>query len=328
MGETMKNKFKAGLLIMVMLATLVVAAGCDEAKGPAPCPGDTDFGQTLVPDLPLDVYVYLEQEGQTHLSAGTVEELPFDIDVVSLAIWGAASGDDFSFAAALTLGNAQQAGTAYAEITEEEGVWTKLSGAAIYFVHGSGPAAAALTAAIDSGSFKPYDDAEGLAAAADLAPGSDAEKMVAIAIFKPTPALIARFSEGEGETDLEMVNKVLSVTQLKVVAGAVYATDQLDVARIAAIMDEGGDVLDTGVSVMGMVRSGLPGMLVGLAVGKILAEQGSIEVEAGGETLYKLTENTETGKTLYIMVRVDGGKVFIAVSAEESRAVNLVLGAS
>lgn len=324
----MRNKFFSGLLILTLLATMLLAAGCDEAEGPAPCPGDTELNQTLVPDMPLDVYVYLEQEDETHLPADTVDGLPFDIDVASLAIWGAASGEDFGFAAALTLGNAQQAGAAYAEITEEEGVWTKLSGNTIYFVHGSGPAAGALTAAIDGGSFKPYDDNEGLAAASSLAPASGSEKMVAIAILKPTPALIAHMSEGADESELEMVNSVLSVTQLKVVAGAVYATDQIDVTRMAAIMDEGGDVLDTGVSVMGMVRSGLPGLLVSPAVGKILTEQGFVEVETGGETLYKMTEDTGTGKTLYVFVRVDGGKVFMAAAAEESRAINLVLGAS
>jgi hypothetical protein len=150
--------------------------------------------------------------------------------------------------------------------------------------------------------------------------------MVGVAIVKPTPAFIAFVSDGAGEEDLSMVNTVLSVTQLKVVAGGIYATEHLDLVKITAVMDEGGDVLDTGVSIMGMVRSGLPGLIVSPAVAKMLDSQEFALVEIGGEEYYELAVQTDTGRTVYFVIRLDGSKIFVAASGDKSRATGLASG--
>lgn len=313
-------------LLVLLVISMTMLTACDEAPGgPAPAPGNAELGQTLVPNVPLDVYVYLQQDELTVVPFGTLD-VPFEMGIVSLAIWGAASGDDFTFAAAFRFSGTAQASLAAAEIVAEDEVWYLQVDATLYIVNGSGPAATLLQTAISNNDFVNYNDNDGLAAAADLSPDSGDEKLVGIAIVKPTPAFIAFVAEGEDEDFMSTVDTMLAVTQLKVVAGGIYAREHLDLARITAGMDEGGDVLDTGVSIMGMVRSGLPGLIVSPTVAKILEEQEFALVEIDGEEYYELAVPTDTGKTVYFVVRLDGSKIFVAASGDKSRATGLASG--
>ncbi len=68
----------------------------------------SNLSATLVPDMDLDVYIYLSQERPTRLSSETAETRT-DIDIDSLAVWGVSTEEDFAFGGAITLADAGQA---------------------------------------------------------------------------------------------------------------------------------------------------------------------------------------------------------------------------
>ena len=320
----MKNQ---KLVVIILLAVLLlvmplVGIGCEGETAP-PAPAVTELGETMVPNLPLDVYLYLKQEQLTHLPAGAFG-LPVDMEVVSLAFWGVAQEDEVGYGAGLTLSSARQAEDIYERVSSELDGWSKLSGNTVYFVYGSGTAAQSLRGVIEADDFKPYDDAEGLEAAAALPAAG--EKVAALALVKPSEQLISVLVGDVDEDSLRTINLVLTLVRLKVIAAGVYAPGQVDVAGLMAQVGAHGVSSDRDMGVLVMVQSGLPGLMVKPAVEKLLDEQDFSPTEAGGYNLYQRAWATGDGGTMHVIVRVEGSQVFIAVSGRESYAEKLISG--
>lgn len=307
-------------LAVLLLALPVAGAGCDRGA-PAPSPAAGALARTLVPDLPLDIYLYLKQEQPTLLPAGTLG-LPADLSVVSLAVWGVAQEDDFGYGYGLTLSSTQQASEVYQRAASGLEGWTRLAGNIIYFVPGSGAVAQSLRRAIEADDFKPYDDAEGLEAAAALP--ATGGKIAVLALAKPSPQLVGVLTRDVDEGGRGLIELVLRLVNLKVVAASLYAPGQIDVAGLIADFEAGGITADRDLGVLAMVRSGLPGLAVKPAVAKILDEQGFQRTGAGGANLYRRSWATGAGGNTYVIVRVEGNRVFIAVSGRESYAETLI----
>ena len=319
----MKNKWLAVIipLTVLLLVMPLIGLGCEQETAPL-TPAVTELAETRVPNLPLDVYFYLKQERPTRLSADTFG-LPVDMEVVSLAFWGVAQEGEVGFSAGLTLNSARQAKDIYERASSELEGWSRLSGNTIYFVYGSGTAARSLIKAIEADDFKPYDDAEGLEAAAALPDTGD--KVAALALVKPSEQLISALAGGVDEDSQGLINLALKLVRLKVIAAGVYAPGQVDIAGLMAQVEAHGVSSDRDLGILAMVQSGLPGLMVKPAVEKLLDEQDFSPTEAGEYNLYRKSWATGDGGTMHIIIRVEGSRVFIAVSGRESYAETLIL---
>ena len=276
-----------------------------------------------MPDVPLDLYIYARQDGPTTIPAGMVG-MPGDIEVEALAVWGISAEDGFALGMGLSLTSDSDAAGLYDDINLEGNGWKLLSGSTIYLVHGSGTAAESQKTAISNNDFKYYDDGEALEAMATL-PDYGATKPSAIVLAKPN-VLISFIARGTDSETIGRIDMILKLVNLKLVAAGLYSPQQIDIARIAAIMGSDGNISNINLGVLILVKSGLPGFLVEPAVKKFLTEFEFTETEVGGFAVYKRSWDTGKGGAIPVLVRIEGNYIFAAVAGQDSYAEALITG--
>lgn len=326
----MKTKPKTKLLIiaLALVMAIPITTGCQAQEEPQPsAPATGALSSTLVPNMDLDVYVYIKQDRPTTLPADMINA-PIDIDVESLAIWGVSTEDDFAFGGALTLTDASLAAKIYSQIKPQAETWTKLSGSTIYYlVQGSGTAAESLKRAIANNDFKYYDDSKGLRAVATL-PNGGTTKLAGVAVAKPSKALISYIAKGGDTEGLGMVNTMLTIARLEVIAVGLYSPEHIDVAKLAIAMEREGAIARLDLGILVLLKSGLPGFVVEPAVKKFLTEAEFTETSLGELSLYQRSFDTQGGQAIPVLVRIEGNRVFAAVSGKESYAQTLITSIS
>ena len=312
------------VLLVMLIAVPIIGAGCEGEGGGLPAlSSPSKLSSTLVPNIPLDVYVCARQDNPTMIPAEVVDA-PHDIAVESLAVWGVPAEDGFAFGMGLTLTSASDASRLYDEIKLGESNWKKLSGNTIYLVHGSGTAAESLKTAISNSDFKYYDDSEALGAVATM-PDIDTTRLAAIGLAKPSEALIGFIARDADSEESEMINMIMKLVSLKVIAGGVYSPHQIDMAEMArAMKGDRSNILTLDLGVLVVVKSGLPGLIVEPAVKKLLMEKEFAETNLGEFTLYKGYWEVSGDKAVPVLVRIDGNYIFAAISGQESYAETLI----
>lgn len=310
--------------LVLLLATPIIGVGCQETERELPeAPSPSALSATLVPNVPLDLYVYCKQDSPTRIPA-EVLDTSYDINVDSLAVWGVPEGDnDFALGMGVTLTSASDASKLYDEITLEEGIWKKLSDNTIYLVYGSGIAAESLRRAISNNDFKHYDDSECLNAAATLPSGGET-KLAAITLAKPSKALTGFMTQDLDPEAVGMINMILTIANLKVIAAGLYSPHQIDIAELAEAMENHGSIADLDLGVLILVKSGLPGFLLKPAIGEFLEEAEFTETSLGELTLYRGTFDADGDDSIPVLIRIEGNYMFAALSGQESYAETLI----
>jgi len=319
------TKLKTKLFILVLcllIATPITGTGCQEEVRQPTAPSPSVLSTTLVPDGPLDVYLYAKQSSPTTIPAKMIE-VSQDVSLESLAIWGVPAEDDFALGFALTLTSDSEASIVYDEITLEEYGWKKLSGDTIYLVQGSGTAAESLKTTISNNDFKYYDDSESLKAVA-LLPDGGTTKLAAVALVKPSDALIDFITKAANTEGSDLINIVLNLVNLKVAVSGLYSPNQIDVAEIAEVTDIGGGIHNLDLGLLVLVKSGLPGFIVEFATEKFLTRYQFTESKLDELTVYKGSWDTHDGEAVHVLVRVEGSHLFAAVSGQEAYAETLI----
>lgn len=280
------------------------------------------LSSTRVPNTHLDVYIYAKQDKPTMIPAEMVGA-PCDIEVESCALWGVPAEDGFALGMGLTLMTTDSASKLYAAINFEEYGWKMLSGSTIYFVYGSGTAAETLKRAIANHDFKYYDDTESLEAVANL-PNSDTTRPAAIAIVKPSKALIGFIAQYANPRDFDQVNTMLKQVNLKLIALGLYSPSHIDIAKMVEIIGGGGRISSLNLGLLMSVESNHPGFLVEPAVRKFLTEYGCTEMSFGEFTIYRASLEKYVGEAIPALVWIKGNRVFAAVAGQESYAQSLI----
>ena len=314
------------IFLIFLLVTPVVSMGCqEEAKSPAPAsPGG--LSSTLVPNLDLDIYVYIKQDSPTTLTAD-MTNVPFDIATVSLGIWGIATKDEIAFGGGLTLVSAGDAAKIHANIPPIENMWTSLSGDTIYFVQGSGALAQSLRTAISNNDFKYYDDQVALKAVSAL-PDGGTTKLAGVGIVKPSQELIGHLTKDADHETLQMIEMTLKLVRLDVVVAGLYSPRHIDGAEIIRAIGEDGKMWESDLGILGLVKSGVPGFVVEPIVKKFLTSADFVETTIGEVTLYRGIMGDEGSQSIPILVRVEGNRIFLAISGQESYAQTLITSVS
>jgi len=325
----MKSKITAQLLIILvvlLIAVPVIGTGCQEEKKlPAEIyttPFPSELSSTLVPNVPLDVYVYARQDNPTKIPSDMVD-LPHEVEVDRFSLWGVPAGDEFAFGMGITLTNADDASQLYGEINLKGDVWKMLSGDTIYLVVGLGTAAESLKTAISNRDFKYFDNSEFLEAAATL-PANGITKPVAIGIGKPSKALINFIAKDVVSEALEQIEMALNLAKLNVIAFGLYSPYQIDVAEVTSIVESGGNVSSLDIGAVVYAKSGLPGFLAGPAISQFLKEAHFAEDNLGGLTVYRRVWDAGADVEIPVLITIDGNRISAAIAVQESYAETLI----
>jgi len=315
----------SSVLLALLIAVPVIGVGCEEAqKLPAksyiPPPGE--LSSTLVPNMPLDAYVYARQDNPTRIPPGIVG-LPLEVEIDRFALWGVPAGDEFALGMGITLTNASDASQLYEEINLRGDGWKMLSGDTIYLVNGSGAAAESLKTAISNQDFKYFDNSEFLEAAATL-PGDGVTKPAAIGIGKPSEALISFIAGDVSSEALKQINTALNLAKLNVIAVGLYSPHQIDVAEIMSVVKSDGSISGLDMGLVAYLKSGLPGFLAGPAIRQFLREADFVEDNLGELTVYRGGWDAGADEAIPVLITIDGNRIFAAIAAQESYAEKLI----
>ncbi len=249
--------------------------------------------------------------------------ISLDVVVESLALWGVPTEDAFILGGGLTLVSTADAARTYAQLSAQAETWTKLSGRTIYFVQGSGVVAEAMKAAISQNNFKQYDDRNTLLEVARL-PDGGTTKLVAIGIVVPGETLMELIAENIGIEYSGTVKALLTLARLQVVMVGLYARQQIDIAEVTQKI-EIGSILEFDLGILALIKTGLPGIIVSPIVKKVLDNAGYVATTTGELTLYQGSLDAGDGNDIAILLRVEGNRIYVAVSGQEAYARTIIL---
>ncbi len=320
MNRTIKSLSFAGLVV-ILAGAAVIPIGC--RAQPAPSPAGIDLSSTMVPNLDMDVYAYFKQDSPTKIPRSLVGS-PSDVSVASLAIWGLTANDQLTTGGALTLTSAADATSINSRIPAQAGVWTSVSDRTIYFVQGSGPAADSLRTAISKNDFKRYQEQDSLGQVARL-PSAGSTKLAAIAVVKPSKSVLKIAGTVTGQKTADMISSLAGVGQLQTVVVGLYAPGQIDLNDLAERAGR-GTLWEANLGMVALVRSGLPGAVVGPIATKFLENAGYTAATLGGLTVYKGTLDAGRGGVIPFYLNVNGNSLTLVASGKDQYAQTLITG--
>ncbi|MFC1977923.1 hypothetical protein ACFLWS_06650 [Chloroflexota bacterium] len=323
--KLINNKPLVTVLLLFLVSTPLLAVACEEKTQPPPPSIHSDLSTTLVPNIDLDMYVYVKQDNPTTVPKGLVGT-PLDVVAESLALWGIPTGDTLILGGGLAFVSAADAAKIHDQLSGQTEIWTKLTERTIYFVQGSGTVAETMKAAISKNNFKHYDDQNALPEAA-LLPDSGTTKLAAIGIVIPSETLAALIANNINPDYSGMVNTLLTQARLQVITVGLYAPQQIDVTEIIQRIER-GSIWESELGILALIKSGLPGIVVSPIVKSILDNAGYVETAVGELTLYKGSLDVNNGKDIPILIRVDGNRIYVAISGQESYAQTTITNAT
>lgn len=316
-----KTKIVSLVLGLVLLVLLIPVVGVGCANEPAPAA--VSFNATMVPDVNLDVYLYIHQQSPTTVPQDLINT-PSNVKVESLAIWGLVNENSYAVGGALTFTTTADASNIYAQLPQQTDIWTKLAGRTIYVVQGSSGQAQSLKTAIANNNFKTYDDAKALGEVARMPSGSAAQA-AAIGVIKPSQTVVNLLKKYVDAGTAATVDSIFKWTKPQVIVIGLYAPQQIDIADIARRV-ENNTIWDVNLGVVVSVSSAFPGFIVSPVASRVMSGEGFTKVTVSGLTLYKIPFDTGNGRNISALANIDGNHFFLAASLNESYAQTLMLG--
>ncbi|MDP2916896.1 MAG: hypothetical protein Q8O16_03070 [Dehalococcoidia bacterium] len=308
-------------LVILMLALPLLGTACRAPDAPASAPAQR-LAATMVPNRDLDIFILIKQASPTKVPLSLVGAQA-DVTVESLALWGVARDDDkFTIAGALTFASASDASRIHSQIPAEAEVWTKLSDRNIYFVQGDGGPGQSLKSLISNNNMKRYDDKRALEEVA-LMPDGGSTRFAAIGVVRPNRALINILKQHSDSATAERIDTIFTWAKPEVVTFGLYAPQQIDIIDILQRLPS-NTIWDADFGLTVSVKSTFPGLVFGPVASKALESAGYTRATLGNLTVFKGSFNI--GRTIPVLLNVDGNRVFITVSGKESYAEALMSG--
>jgi hypothetical protein len=307
----------------VMLLLPLVAAGCEgEMEQFQGLSSSSEFSVLSVPNVDLDVYIYAKQRGLTTIPADIIN-MPHDISVESVAIWGVPGDKNIVGGIGLTFDNEATASEVYRYIETDRSLWTLLRANNLYVVKGKGAAATKLENAITANNFKNYDNTK-LIEAARMLPKSVRAKLISIVLAKPSKQLVNFLGDNVKELNLTQIDDIVNSANLEMFIGGLYSPNNINISRAVHIAKGNGSLADLNLGLLVALKSGFPGIIVEPRIKSILKEQGLTETQVGEFTVYKGYWANPYVSSIPVYARVEGNYVFLSVSGQESYAETLI----
>ena len=306
-------------VVILLTSLFLITSACASPKVSSHLADE--LAATMVPDVNLDVYLYIDQGNPTIVPKNLITS-PTDISVDSLAIWGVINDSMYSVGGALTFTNVSDASYIYSQLPQQNDLWTKLSSNIIYFVQGSGGPAENLISAISNNNFKQYDDRQTLGEVSLLSDG-DTTMPAAIGIIKPTQAALNLLKPYIDTNSADTINSIFNWAKPKVIVIGLYFSQQIDVADIVQRINT-NTLWDADLGVIVSIDSSFPGLVFSPIAGKYMDNTGYTKARLGDLTVYKVFLDGGNGKTISVLINVSGNHVFATVSGQESYADTLM----
>ncbi len=276
----------------------------------------------LVPDTDLNLYLYARQDRPTTVPADLMG-LDYDLDVESMAIWGSSDDSQEAMAVAVTLVTDGEAEKVYNEIVAGPSTWKLLRGKKLYLVQGDGDAADSLREAIEANRFSYFKDEEVLDVVSAL-PNGERTRLVTISVLKNDPILLDSLLQDRSDVDVAGINQLMESARVNLVVGGLYTPNRINIARASELIrSEDLAALDAGILLL--VKSDLPGFVVGPIVSNYLTSYGFNQYNVGDVTLYKGRGVGIGGDELQTIVRIENNFLFASMSGQESYAETLIM---
>ncbi len=311
----------AGLLLVALLLPL---AGCDLPVPSPPTSGPLAVAETLVPDIHLDVYTYIEQPQPTVLPL-EILQAPADLSVVSLAMWGVTTDTAFAWGGALTMTSPDEAARTIADVPSDAHIWTKQDGAVVYFVDEDGTTAAAnMKSAISGGNLVKYNFRPGIDALS-FYPDGGSTLALAAAAAEPGDALVKLITAQATEETKSLVSTLTKSSGIKVVTAGLYAAAPIDIRSVAQHPTL-QSIIDLNAGVLVSIKSDWPGFIVGMLAGNAISGAGYEKGTLGDIEVYRGSIDAGGGARVQVVIRVSGNRIFAAISGQQSYAEALIAG--
>jgi hypothetical protein len=320
----MNHNKKIGLLGIIGLALMLLIIPLLSAGCAVQISGITanELSSTMVPPVDLDVYIYVNQQVPTVVPKSLTGALN-DISVQSLAIWGIAnSPGQYTIAGALTFTSASDAASIYIQIPKSSEIYTRLTGSTIYFLNGSGNSLASIKNAIDTNSFKKYDDKTALAEVSKL-PSGGTTKPGLIAIIKPNTTAVNMVKQYLDKSAADTVDSIFSNARPRVLALGIFGSQPVNLSDLAKRIDN-DTVWGMDLGIVASMDSIYPGLVFGPIASRVIASQGFDETKIGGLKVYKYLLDPGNGKKIPIYLNISGNHVYITASGADSYAQTLM----
>jgi len=289
--------------------------GCTSPKMSNPLADE--LAATMVPDVNLDVYLYIDQGNPTIVPKNLIDS-PTDISADSLAIWGVINDNMYSVGGALTFTNASDASYIYAQLPQQNDLWEKLSNNIIYFVQGTGGTAVSLISAIASNNFKQYDNNQALAEVS-LMPNSSTAIPVGIGVIKPTQAALNLLKPYIDTNSADTIDSIFNWAKPQIIVIGLYSSQQIDIADIVQKIDT-NTLWDADLGGTVSMKSSFPGLIFSPIANKYMDNTGYTKASLGDLTVYKVFLDGGNGKTIPVLINVSGNHVFATISGQASYA--------
>jgi hypothetical protein len=280
----------------------------------------TTLAATLVPDVNLDVYIYIKQLTGTIVPRNLIG-LDSDIQIDSLAIWGIIKNNLYSISGMLNFPTVSDAGNLYSQLPQKNDIWAKLVGNHIYVVRGSGVSAEILKKAINNNNFKAYNDRHALGQIVAM-PYSNSIKPVAICIVKPGQASIDILKE---YVDIKTVNTVQNIytwAKPQIIVAGLYP-ETVDIADVEREINNKA-LSDTNLCIVASANSIFPGFLTNSTAIRLLKKEGFTKIISGNLTEYQGSIDIGNGQSIPVLVNFAGNRVFATVSGNGPYAQTLM----
>jgi hypothetical protein len=305
------------MIIMVLIPVMGVGCARPSVSGTVA----NELAATMVPDINLDVYLYVNQEGPTIVPRNFIGAST-DISVDSLSIWGIIRDNAYAVGGALTFTNASDASYIYSQLPQQNDLWKKLSSNIIYFVQGSDGPAESLISAISNNNFKQYDNNQALGEVS-LMPDGNTAIPAAIGIIKPTQAALNLLKPYIDANSAKTIDSIYTWAKPQVIVIGLYSSQQIDVADIIQRINT-NTVWNADLGVLVSINSSFPGLAFSPVASKYMDNTGYPKANLGNLTVYKAFLDGGNGKTIPVLVNVSGNHVFATASGKESYADTLM----
>jgi len=310
----------AGSLAVLILG-LPLACRAPEAPPTLEAVSPAELGRTVVPGVPLDLYLYLKQPEATVIPGGiTGTANPTAVEALSL--WGTATRGDYAFGGAFFFENTEAAAAAAADLVYA-GRWLERDGRVVYFVEGAGAESQTLQTAILERRFRYYDDAAALGMIAALPPDMTGQ-LRAVLVGSPDATLSQYVDRAISLGDWRLQGMPFKLARIDTALAAIYAPAPLDIGTLQADF-QAGNLFPSGFSAVLAAGSALPSFLVGPIMSQVLPVPGLNAEQQGGVTYYQASQAVY-GETVYAAVRGQGNRLWAALASSEAQAAAMVTG--
>lgn len=314
----MRQNYAKNSLVLIILSLLVIIAACAGPKAQEALLPD-GMGSAMVPDVPLDGYLYMRQSQPTIIS-GAFLGLSFDPAIQSVEVWIVPSDAAESFGTVLTFVTRRDAEALFAIIPGRSDLWKMLAGSNIYLVWGTGSGAEGLKRAVKDKHFVLLKEADKDAwNLIRRLPGKPDIKPSAVGFVRTEDRLIDFAQKNSPVGSNESVASAIKLAKIKIAAAAFYSTRVLKIADLLSP----SSLKEAGAGGILIAKSAYPGFVISSVLGPASSMLKIEKTDVDGKTAYYTSVKGLAGEKVHVFFNNSGQYIYAEGAADLARSQQL-----